>query len=340
MANPSHQRGTSLASTTRSALAARRDDLSALVRRAPRRVRLAAPVAVLATLGVVGVGSALVDSEAPAAQADVASGSVVDDLVADLVESRAGDTSRSAERAADLDEAWQAWSADAAALAQAQAEQRALAQQQAEAQAAAEAQARAEAEAEATAAAVAAASTTRWATTDLDLRATAAADAEVVGLLEEGTEVLVTGRVAGGRDEVAIDGQSRWVTSGYLDDEAPSALGSGTCTTSSTPSGVTANIAALHEAVCAAWPQITDFGGTRTDGDHGRGLALDIMVRGDLGWEIAESIRANYTEWDVNYIIFEQQIWSVDRASEGWRPMEDRGSDTANHNDHVHVSVY
>ncbi|MDQ1640746.1 MAG: hypothetical protein QOJ90_97, partial [Actinomycetota bacterium] len=28
------------------------------------------------------------------------------------------------------------------------------------------------------------------------------------------------------------------------------------------------------------------------------------------------------------------------RSSEGWRPMADRGSTTANHYDHVHVSVY
>ncbi|MEP7157788.1 MAG: SH3 domain-containing protein, partial [Chloroflexota bacterium] len=35
-----------------------------------------------------------------------------------------------------------------------------------------------------------------------------------------------------------------------------------------------------------------------------------------------------------------QRIWSVQRSSEGWRPMADRGSTTANHYDHVHVSVY
>jgi hypothetical protein len=30
----------------------------------------------------------------------------------------------------------------------------------------------------------------------------------------------------------------------------------------------------------------------------------------------------------------------VQRSSEGWRWMEDRGSTTANHYDHVHVTVY
>lgn len=328
-----HQRGTRLARSSRTT--PRLEGLVALVRRSPRRVRVAAPIAVLATLGAVGVGSALVEAPAPAARADVAaSDSVVDALASDLLADRQSGTSRSAQRAADLDAAWEAWQAQGAQLVQQQAAQRA--------QAAADAQARVEAEAAATAAAVAGADTPRWATTDLDLHATAAEGSEVVGLLEEGTQVLVTGRATGGREEVVHDGRSQWVTAGYLADEEPSAglLGGGSCTTSSTPSGVTADIAALHEAVCAAYPQITDFGGTRTDGDHGRGLALDIMVRGDLGWEIAEAIRANYTEWDVNYVIYEQKIWSVDRASEGWRPMEDRGGDTANHFDHVHVSVY
>jgi hypothetical protein len=39
-------------------------------------------------------------------------------------------------------------------------------------------------------------------------------------------------------------------------------------------------------------------------------------------------------------VIYHQQIWTVQRSSEGWRSMSDRGSPTANHMDHVHVSVY
>ena len=51
-------------------------------------------------------------------------------------------------------------------------------------------------------------------------------------------------------------------------------------------------------------------------------------------------VRANYAELGVSYIIYSQQIWSVDRAGEGWRGMSDRGSTTANHYDHVHVTTY
>jgi hypothetical protein len=42
----------------------------------------------------------------------------------------------------------------------------------------------------------------------------------------------------------------------------------------------------------------------------------------------------------VSYVIYSQRIWSVDRAGEGWRYMSDRGSSTANHYDHVHVTTF
>jgi hypothetical protein len=314
-----------------------------VVRTAPRRVVVAGPLATLATVGVVAVGVGFTDADPAPASTASALTEITD--VASALEDREAATSRSVDRETlaaqqavlSVQEQYDAWRASVDTIAT----QRAAAQAAAEQRAAEEA---------ATAQAVAAADTTRWATTDLNLHTTASPSAEVVGLLEEGTEVLVTGRSANGREEVVQDGASRWVTAGYLDSEEPVAAGpggsaaaraaGGECTTSSTPSSVSANIAALHESVCAAFPEVTSYGGWRGDGDHGRGLALDIMVRGDLGWEIAEYIRANYTQWDVNYVIYEQKIWSVDRSSEGWRSMEDRGSDTANHYDHVHVSVY
>ena len=55
---------------------------------------------------------------------------------------------------------------------------------------------------------------------------------------------------------------------------------------------------------------------------------------------IAEFVRANASSLGVSYIIYSQKIWSVDRAGEGWRYMSSRGSATADHYDHVHVSVY
>ena len=64
------------------------------------------------------------------------------------------------------------------------------------------------------------------------------------------------------------------------------------------------------------------------------------MITGETGWAVAEFLRANYSSLGIEYIIFSQQMWSVERAGEGWRGMSDRGSTTANHYDHVHVTVY
>lgn len=77
-----------------------------------------------------------------------------------------------------------------------------------------------------------------------------------------------------------------------------------------------------------------------TTSDHNSGLAADFMVYSNStkGYQIAEFAKKHYKELNISYVIWNQRIWSVDRASEGWRPMADRGSATANHKDHVHVS--
>lgn len=74
--------------------------------------------------------------------------------------------------------------------------------------------------------------------------------------------------------------------------------------------------------------------------DHPKGLALDFMVGNDYakGDQIASYLQANWHVYSVTYIIWKQHIWNEARASEGWRAMPDRGSLTANHYDHVHVS--
>ena len=64
------------------------------------------------------------------------------------------------------------------------------------------------------------------------------------------------------------------------------------------------------------------------------------MVSGPTGWDIANFLCANYSALGIEYIIYSQQMWSVERSAEGWRGMSDRGSVTANHYDHVHVTVY
>ncbi len=315
----------------------------ALARPTRRPARIVAPLALLATASAVTLG--LVSGDETSGERPLAGSGItpsVDVAERDATVSRSG--SRSAEASASAAAAKAAEAAKAAKAAKAKA-----ARAETTAEAAAEARvlkerekaARAKA---ATAAAVKAADTAMWAETDLNLWSGPAASAKKVGLLEEGDKVLVTGRKAEGRTEVVVAGRSRWVTSGHLSAEKPSASASGvggTCSNgSSVPAGLDASIAEIHRAVCARWPAITDYGTTRNDGEHAQGRAIDIMVSGATGWEIADYLRANASALGIEYLIYAQKIWSVERGAEGWRAMSDRGSATANHYDHVHVTVW
>lgn len=85
-------------------------------------------------------------------------------------------------------------------------------------------------------------------------------------------------------------------------------------------------------------PQVTSYGGYRPgDMDHGSGNAVDAMVSSrSAGDSVAAYVMAHADELNVKYIIWYQRIWYPGR---GWQAMSDRGSYTANHMDHVHVSV-
>ena len=77
---------------------------------------------------------------------------------------------------------------------------------------------------------------------------------------------------------------------------------------------------------------------------HPAGLAADFMVPLNSAGRaqddrLAAYAKAHASELGIDYIIWYQRIWSVARASEGWRPMEDRGSDSENHRNHVHINV-
>ena len=196
----------------------------------------------------------------------------------------------------------------------------------------------------ATAKAIRNASEKRWSTADLNIWSASDGGARNLGILDAGKKVLVTGRTDGDRAEIVLEGAARWVTADYLSaekpEEEPAGLGASCTNGTSVPSGVSPNIVKVHEAVCAAFPEITTYGTFRGDGEHSQGLAVDIMVSGARGYEVRDFVREHYAELGVNYIIYSQQIWSVDRGGEGWRGMSDRGSSTANHYDHVHVTTY
>lgn len=185
----------------------------------------------------------------------------------------------------------------------------------------------------------------RFATTALDVRVGPFKDAVVVAEVGKGRTIAVTGRRDGRYAEVVVDGVRRWVRADYLSTSKPKpkpkpAIGTEPCPTGSeVEQGLAQSTIDVHRAVCARFPQIEVYGGLRNDGMHGQGLALDIMVSSDLGTEIADFVRENAAKLGVTEVIWRQRIWTTQRAGEGWRSMEDRGSATANHMDHVHVTT-
>lgn len=184
----------------------------------------------------------------------------------------------------------------------------------------------------------------RWATTAVNVRSGPSTDHERIGGLGAGDPVGVTGAADSGWTQVVIDGTVGWVASQYLSATEPTADVSGAPCSISTgiEANLTASAVAVYRAVCAAFgDSVSSFGGYRAgdSGDHGSGRAVDIMVSGEPGWEIARYLQAHAAELNVDYVIFEQQIWMSGDPVDAWTYQEDRGSATANHMDHVHVSV-
>jgi len=196
----------------------------------------------------------------------------------------------------------------------------------------------------------------KYATTELNVRTQADADSSVVAVVKKGTKLSVTKTISDGFRYVSYRGKGRWVKNQYLSDRKPksttsgSSSGSGSGGISGAPcpggssveSGLTADAIRVHRALCHRYPQFTSFLGRRSSsGYHGQGRALDCMISDtSVGWDAARWVRANAKSLGVSEVIYRQQIWTVQRSSDGWRSMSDRGSPTANHMDHVHVSVY
>jgi hypothetical protein len=210
----------------------------------------------------------------------------------------------------------------------------------------------------------------QWAAAPLNVWTGPGEHTKRVGLVERGTKLAVTGQRVSGFAEVLLGDKKRdrWVNARYLANQKPkpkpkpqpsrggssastsgstsgSSSGGGLSTApcpdgSSIEAGLTSNAVAAYRAVCNAFPSLTSYGGREPRGEHFDGRAIDFMTSSSLGNAIAEYLRANAGTLNVRNIIWAQRIWSSERASEGWRPMSDRGSATANHYDHVHVSVH
>lgn len=186
----------------------------------------------------------------------------------------------------------------------------------------------------------------RWTTTRLNVWSRPGEDSRLLTVLDAAVTVPVTGTVQGAWAEIEQGDRTAWVRKTYLASEKPSPTASEAGVSgapcpdgSSVENGLQPNTVNLYRAVCAAFPAVGAWGGLSGSGDHGAGRALDIMSTGSLGDAIADYVRSHASAFGVSEVIWAQRIWTVQRSSEGWRPMEDRGSGTANHYDHVHVSV-
>jgi hypothetical protein len=184
-----------------------------------------------------------------------------------------------------------------------------------------------------------------WTTAPLDLRLEPREKSKTAGLIKSGKQVAVTGRTQGAYSEVIVNRMTtRWVTADYLSkNKTPEAMGVSDqpCPDgSSIESALQPASIRTYRAVCAAFPELTTYGGQDGHGEHVNGQAIDFMVpNSDVGQKVADYVYAHRVEFDLFDIIWSQHIWTTERSSEGFRPMEDRGSPTANHMDHVHIMV-
>jgi hypothetical protein len=119
-----------------------------------------------------------------------------------------------------------------------------------------------------------------------------------------------------------------------------------------TGDSITPRMRQVKDAVDRRFGPFTSIGCYRPEasGEHPLGRACDFMLStGGImptaanvqrGYQIAAWAQANASQLGIMYIIYRQRIWDIRMASSGWVSMADRGSITANHFDHVHISVF
>ncbi|RNL84651.1 hypothetical protein EFW17_11905 [Halostreptopolyspora alba] len=140
----------------------------------------------------------------------------------------------------------------------------------------------------------------------------------------------------------------------YEEEQVPETSGNGTVPESAKGwgfDGATPRMAAIRDEIIQQFGAPYPVGCVRqSSDDHGVGKACDFMMSSNgaspsaenqqLGQQIANYAQNNADRLGVKYIIWEQRIWDSRNPGAGWKQMEDRGSITQNHYDHVHVSSF
>jgi hypothetical protein len=114
--------------------------------------------------------------------------------------------------------------------------------------------------------------------------------------------------------------------------------------------GLTPRMITVRNVILQSFPMPFSYGCLRPGdpGEHGNGRACDFMmssggrmpdaVAKERGDALAAWCIAHARQYGIMYIIWQQRFYDM-RTGAGWRMMADRGGVTANHYDHVHVSV-
>lgn len=97
----------------------------------------------------------------------------------------------------------------------------------------------------------------------------------------------------------------------------------------------------VFDAAQSAGHDIWFMWGMGDSSEHATGLALDLMVHNHAdGQWVRDYVWANRARLHLRHAIWEQHITSTVVSPGVVRQMEDRGSPTENHMDHVHVLLF
>ena len=145
---------------------------------------------------------------------------------------------------------------------------------------------------------------------------------------------------------VSDRGKGRWAKNKYLSETKPKStrassssgsrsgggISGAPCPAGSSASSASSDAIRVHCALRHRYPQFTRLPRSPVFERLPRtGSCSDCMIfNTTVGWNAARWLRANAKSLGVMEVIDRQQIWTVQRSPDGWRPMSDRGSPTAN----------
>lgn len=177
------------------------------------------------------------------------------------------------------------------------------------------------------------------------LRATADASGTQLATLGLTSAIWTTGATSNGFTALIWNGTTAWAASQYLSDTKTVTTDLGTTSLNKLQPYAKAGVLEVR----ANFPLIKTIYGWRASSaysdDHPNGRAIDNMVPGyktaagiALGDSVAQYFIDNGNRLHVYYVIWRQRNFRIARGY--WVKMSDRGGDTANHMDHVHVSFF